>query len=78
MFSKELRERREKMDMSLREASERTKGQVSYAMLHRYEHGQGLDGMSVHHLRAISKLFRWNMGDMTKKIAAEQGGARAC
>lgn len=78
IFSKELRDRRQKKGMSLREAEKRTNHAISYSMLSRYERGLRLDRMSVRHAQAISKLFLWNFKDMSEKIAlevAEQQGA---
>jgi transcriptional regulator with XRE-family HTH domain len=73
-FSAELRERRYAADLSLREATKRMRDRgatLSFSMLCRYEKGVGLDSMSLHHLRAISKLYRWSLADISKKIAAE-------
>lgn len=75
-FSAELKERRTKAGLSLREAVAKMRergANLSFSMLSRYERGRGLDVMSLHHARAISRLFRWSMGEMTKKIATETG-----
>lgn len=74
MFSTELRERRVKAEMTLRQASNRISqigSKLSFSMLWRYEKGLGLDCMGFHHLRAISKLYRWSLADISKKIAEE-------
>lgn len=74
MFSSELRERRRNAGLSLREASLRMEERgvkLSFSMLCRYEHGRGLEGMNLKHARAISRLYRWSMVDITRKIAEE-------
>ena len=70
-FSVELRGRRKEKGWSLREAAGRTGGDLSYSMLSRYERGVRLDRMSVFHANAISKLYRWSIKDINKKIATE-------
>lgn len=70
-FSAELRERRLNRQWSLRDACKRTGGALSFTMLSRYERGIKLGVMSVRHAQAISKLFKWNMSDMSRKITEE-------
>jgi transcriptional regulator with XRE-family HTH domain len=75
-FSEELKRKRQRAKMSLREAARATKGAVSFVMLFRYERGAGLDGMSLHHARAIAKLYGWEISDMTRQIARQVKGAK--
>lgn len=71
MFSAELRERRYKARMSLREAAREMDGALSFSMLNRYERGIGLGVMNINHARAISKLFRWSIAEILRKIEEE-------
>lgn len=61
-FGQELRRRRTKMGLNLREAS---KGcGISPAMLSRFERGIGLMEMSAEKTAALADFFRWNVRDM--------------
>lgn len=68
-FSAELRQRRTKMKLSLREAA---KGSgISHAMLSRFERGVGLMEMSADKAAILADFFRWKLGDMMRKMREE-------
>lgn len=68
-FSAELRSRRTKMKLSLREAA---KGSgISHAMLSRFERGIGLMEMSAEKTAILADFFRWNLRDMLRKMREE-------
>lgn len=68
-FSAELKQRRTKMSLNLREAA---KGcGISYAMLSRFERGIGLMEMSAEKVEALAVFFRWNLKDMMNKMHEE-------
>jgi len=76
MFSQELRKKREKAGLTLRAAAKATRGALSYPMLYRYEVGMGLEGMSLRHARALSRLYEWDLDDINKKIARQVKAGR--
>ena len=68
-FSTELRSRRTKMKLSLREAA---KGcGISHAMLSRFERGVGLMEMSAEKAATLADFFRWNLRDLMRKMREE-------
>jgi transcriptional regulator with XRE-family HTH domain len=74
LFSTELRQRRTKKGLSLREAS---KGcGISRTMLHRYENGIGLMEMSAEKAQALAEFFRWNIKIMLRQMRIESEGGK--
>lgn len=72
LFSTELKQRRKKMRLSLREAA---KGcGISHAMLFRFERGIGLMEMSAEKVEALAEFFRWRLQDMMRKMHNEARG----
>lgn len=74
-FSAELRQRRTKKHLSLREAAKETG--ISYAMLSRFERGVGLMEMSAEKAQVLADFFRWNLKNMMDKMKAETNDVRA-
>lgn len=66
-FSHELRRRRKKMNLSLREAAKQM-GALSHSQLGRYERGICLMEMSAEKAEALAKFFEWDAGDMLRKM----------
>lgn len=69
MFSQELRQRRTKMKLTLRQVAKKTK--ISFAALSRYERGIGLMEMSAGRAKVLAEFFRWNVKQMIRAMETE-------
>jgi len=73
-FSEELKQRRTKMRLTLRDAAKGIK-KISFAQLARYERGIGLMEMSAGNTQALADFFRWDLRKMLRAMreqAAQQ------
>ena len=69
LFSNNLRVRRKKRKLSLRDVAKATG--VSYAALSRLERGLGLMEMSAGRAQVLAKFFGWDIKEMLRLIRSE-------
>ncbi len=76
-FSSELKRRRLKRNLSLREASE-AMGKLSYSALFRFESGIGLMKMQSEKANAIAEFYSWPIKMMISSMKQEAKRKKAC
>lgn len=68
-FSAELKQRRMKKQLTMREAAKETG--ISLTSISRFERGIGLMEMSAEKAQVLADFFRWNLKEMMRKMKTE-------